>query len=678
MIPYAIYFLAVISSTAGAQDKYWIYFSDKGVQQRAFAPKSYSTEGAALSLGIEPRTLSRRAKIFDAPSVDALDLPVAVEYLAALRAQGIAPGTESRWLNAVSARLTADQRSSLQDLPFVARIERVRVYHTDSLTAGVQQSQALQKILAPYASRLDYGASYDQVQQINVPRLHDLNITGRGVIVGMLDAGYRWRTHEALRNTNVLAEYDFIQNDSVTSNQTGDGSTQDQHGTMTLSTLAGYMPGQLIGPAFGAAFLLGKTEYVPAELNIEEDHWVAGIEWLERSGADVVSTSLGYSEFDPGQHSYTYQDMNGHTAVTTKAAVIAARKGVLLCVAMGNEGALPWHFLTSPADADSIIAVGAVSGTGVVTSFSSVGPTSDGRTKPDVCARGLNDVVATPVTNGASTYVSVNGTSVSTPLVAGAAALLLSARPELTPMQVRDALRNTASNTALPDNSIGWGIIDAYKALLYNGLLISASLVVSTGADSARTIGATIIASAPLVTGSLQYHYSVDGAASFVSGVLQLSAQIDTATHSGTYSFVLPKKATQFYITAQDEHGVVRSLPYNAPAMVYDSFVKAVASPKLKDSVPSAAIPLNFALDQNFPNPFNGRTTIRFALAHAGRVSLTVYDILGRVAAVLANEEKDPGSYTVSWNASAVSSGIYFYALRTAEFSMIKKMVLLK
>lgn len=678
IIRYTIYFCAVFSLRAAAQEKYWIYFTDKGTQQRAFAAKAYNTVEAERLLGVTLRTLTRRSKISTEPRLDVSDIPVAPEYIAALRTLGIAPSVQSRWLNAVSAILTDNQRDSAATFAFVRTIERVHVRRVDSLTTGRQQLPTLQKSSSSYASRLDYGASLAQVQQINVPRLHDLSITGRGVLVGMLDAGYRWRNHEALRNTAVLSEYDFIQNDTVTSNESGDGISQDEHGTMTLSTLAGYMPGQLIGPAFGASYMLGKTEYVPAELNSEEDHWVAGMEWLERKGADIVSTSLGYSEFDAGQHSYTYADMNGRTAVTTKVAAFATRKGVLLCVAMGNEANLPWHFLTSPADADSILAVGAVDGTGVVTGFSSVGPTSDGRTKPDVCARGYAVYVATPVTKGNGTYTTINGTSLSTPLVAGVAALVLSARPELTPMQLRDALRNTASNTSSPNNSIGWGIVDAYRALLYNGLLVSASMDVSTNANNTRSIGVTILSSVPLVPESLLYHYSVDTAATFISGKLQLVVQTDTTLNGGVYTFVLPKQATHFFITAQDIRGDSRVLPYRAPEMLYDANAKYVVSPRVTLSIVPPVIPQSCALAQNFPNPFNGRTNISYALTQSSHVSLTVFDMLGRVVAVLENGVKEPGYFTAYWDAPAVASGVYYYSLRSRDFNDTKKMVLVR
>jgi len=684
MIRYAIFFLgaagflSAAAPHAGASEKFWISFADKGAAHGASVRKSYTPLESERLLGITRRALVRRAKTSASGSIDELDLPVAAEYLRTLRAAGVVPVAESRWLNAVSAYMTAEQRGRIEGLPFVASIEPVRVHRVVRISEPASARLPLGKTVPPSASGLDYGTSLEQVQQINVPLLHDLNVTGEGVLVGMLDSGFRWRTHEALKNINVLGEYDFIQRDSVTSNQSGDSGDEDEHGTMTLSVLAGNMPGRLIGPAYGASFMLGKTEYVPAELNSEEDNWVAGLEWLERNGADIVSTSLGYSTFDAGQRSYTYADMNGRTALTTRAAAVAARKGMLVCVAMGNEGNTSWRFLSSPADADSLLAVGSVSRDGIVSSFSSVGPTSDGRTKPDVCARGLQDVVAVPVETGASTYRSVNGTSVATPLVAGAAALVLSARPELTPMQLREALRATASNAGAPNNSLGWGIIDAYKALLYHGLVISASLDVAAATDGARTIDVAVLSASPLAAGSLVHHYSLDGGATFSAGLMRPLRLIDAATGSGIYSFVLPNTATHFFITAADNSGASGSLPFTAPKRVFDANLQPIDSPVERPVIEPFTGPQSFELAQNYPNPFNGSTTIRYALTQASHVTVTVYDVLGRVAAVLVDDEREPGIYSAAWNAPSAASGVYFYSLRTREFSDTKKMILIR
>ena len=241
---------------------------------------------------------------------------------------------------------------------------------------------------------------------------------------------------------------------------------------MTLSLIGGYKPGQIIGPAYGANFILAKTENTSSESPIEEDNWIAAMEWADSIGVEVTSTSLGYLAFDDtvsAQFDYTWQNMDGRTATITKGAVLAARKGIVVVNSAGNEGDDPTHnTLDAPADADSIITVGAVTIGGARSSFSSVGNTVDGRTKPDVMALGSNDYVANPYDITGKGYTDIySGTSFSCPLTAGVCAQLLSFNPKLTPIQIRDALRNTASQHTVPDRHMGWGIIDALAALNY-------------------------------------------------------------------------------------------------------------------------------------------------------------------------------------------------------------------
>jgi len=240
----------------------------------------------------------------------------------------------------------------------------------------------------------------------------------------------------------------------------------------TLSIIGGFKDGKLIGPAFDANFILAKTENTQSESPIEEDNWLAAAEWADSIGVDVTSTSLGYRDgFDFGFTDYTAADMNGKTTIITKAADMLASKGVVVVNAAGNEGtrlALQQNSLVAPADGDSVIAVGAVTTTGVLASFSSRGPTADGRIKPDVVATGVGVYFANGTPGATTGYFSGSGTSFSCPLTAGVAALILQKHPAWNPMQVREALRMTASNASSPNNNIGWGIINALAASNYS------------------------------------------------------------------------------------------------------------------------------------------------------------------------------------------------------------------
>ena len=325
------------------------------------------------------------------------------------------------------------------------------------------------QILDNNQRNLDYGNSITQIEQINCHSAHEAGYFGQGVRILFLDSGYML-SHMAFDSINLIAQYDFINNDSNTANEDNDHYQQDRHGTGMLSVIAGYYPGYLIGPAFQSEYLLAKTEDVSSESQIEEDNYVAALEWGEGLGADVASSSLGYLDW------YSYCNMDGNTAVTTIAVDVASSLGVLCITAAGNWGAesppsdpcqIPiQHYISAPADADSVISVGAVNSSGIIGYFSSRGPTYDGRIKPEVCAMGVGVVGASPGTQ--NDFITVySGTSASAPLVSGAAALIMSANPSWTAMKVRDAMMMTASQHESPDNTYGYGIIDVMAAINY-------------------------------------------------------------------------------------------------------------------------------------------------------------------------------------------------------------------
>lgn len=442
-----------LASSSGDAVKVWVYFSDRGT------PAGESASPSVDRALVGERSLERRARRSNGPLVDERDLPLNAPYLRALEDAGCEIVVASRYLNAASAWATPDGILAARDLPFVRKIDRVQTARRDIPEKIMDRPLDERRGEGPRgAPAVDYGTSYTQLDLMNAIPLHDANLHGEGVLVAMLDTGYN-RGHESLIHLDIIAERDFINNDPVTENQPGDPANQHNHGTYTLSALGGYAPGNLVGPAWAATFAIGKTERVDAEIQQEEDYYVAGLEWADSLGADIVSTSLGYYDW------YTYEDMDGNTAVTTIAADIAAAKGIAVITAAGNNGPLPWPGIIAPSDGDSVIAVGAVDASGIIASFSSRGPTWDNRIKPDVCAMGVMVYSASPADS--LSYVWVNGTSLSTPLVAGAAALCLQMHPYWTPVQLRDELRAHASRAAFPDNDYGWGVIDAYQTALF-------------------------------------------------------------------------------------------------------------------------------------------------------------------------------------------------------------------
>jgi hypothetical protein len=428
-----------------------------------------------LRKSAEPRALLsthaiwRRSKVRDAAHIiDEQDVPLEESYV-----QSVASFTSSirhrlKWFNAVSAMATKQQIEEIRRLPFVTEVELVGRWRTrkdDEQPQPMKNSPAAQTPSSTLA--LNYGTSFTQVNQINVPAVHNLGFYGQGVVIGVFDNGFRNLAHQAFDSMKIIATHDFVDHKvSVKPNDTlpGFGS----HGVWTLSTIGGYWPGSLIGPAFKSSFILARTENDSSETPIEEDNWAAAIQWADSIGVDVASTSLGYLGFDAPYTSLTWQDMNGHTALITNAADRAVGLGIVVVNSAGNSGFNPsQNTLIAPADGDSVITAGAVTSAGIRTSFSSVGPTTDNppRIKPDVMAmgQGVKTASATDTVN----YVGVSGTSFSCPLSAGVAALVLCANPSLTPIQVREAMRQTASNVCAPNNLMGWGILNALAAIKY-------------------------------------------------------------------------------------------------------------------------------------------------------------------------------------------------------------------
>lgn len=454
----------------------WVFFRDRG----------FPTPEAELRAirALPDRSAGRRPARRHAPTVQ--DLPVAPAFLEALEGLGARVRHPSRWLNAVSVDLPLARVDAVAALPFVRRLEPVRQQRRDKpdpvdhlLDADLtpERAEAVlgevrlpdlrlptpSQLVAPLTSypaeeALHYGASFNQSAQIGVVDLHRRGYTGAGVRVLILDTGFR-TDHKATLGRRVVAQHDFVFNDGNVNNEPADVSSAWSHGTAAWSNLGGFDPGGLVGVAYEAEILLAKTEDVRSELPIEEDNFVAALEWADTLGVDVASASLQYLRFD-NNSGYAYADLNGDTAVTTIACDFAAQRGVAVVVANGNSGP-GVGTIGAPADADSVISVGAVDSLGALTGFSSRGPTADGRIKPEITARGRSNYCAVASSNG---YGPASGTSFSTPLVGGVAALLLEAHPHWSGYDVRNALMTTASHPLSPDNNSGYGLVHARLA----------------------------------------------------------------------------------------------------------------------------------------------------------------------------------------------------------------------
>jgi len=561
-------------SQQDANVKYWIIFKDKG----EFKPEDKIFPGSpAYEKGktqLTERAIKRRMKVLTEDNlIDFHDLPLNEAYIGSVKKSGIDLIAESKWLNGVSAYLTEKQLEKVKDFDFVSQIKVVNKLYKQVFESNTEDNYDSEYLSADSNNVYDYGKSLKQMQMVNVPKLHNMGITGKGILIANFDDGFDWKNHEALRNLKVEDEYDFINKDNNASYEPNqkydDEKAQGNHGTATLSTMSGFKEGKLIGPAFDSKILLAKTEYITTETPMEEDFWLEAAEWAEAKGADIITSSLIYRDFDEPYktNSYSYDNLDGNTAITTIAADRAAYLGIVVCQAMGNYYQTEIPSLGSAADGDSIISVGAVNYSGDPAGFTSNGPTKDGRIKPDVVAPGVGVWVAKvkELSGNNNTYEYSSGTSFSTPITAGIAALILSAHPELTPMQVRDAIRNTASHSGNPDNVHGWGVVNAYDAALYHGMIWSNDFVIEKLSEEEFRFSTFLVSKDVIEPSSVKLNYSYDGGKNFSELPMELTESINDENNSGKYSAVL--KFTQntdnfkVYFSAKDFNGNSFSFP---------------------------------------------------------------------------------------------------------------------
>lgn len=460
--------LILFSQNTSAQfTRYVVKLKDK-----AGTPYSINDPSKFLSA----RAIARRTKQHIA--LDETDLPVTPRYIDSIRLSGnVVILDESKWLNQVCIATTDSSAiDKINRFPFVVTTQPLKRTANPKLSLRNKWDESIAKnkfserssnINSPLGPRhvsgdyYSYGDAFDQVHIHNGEYLHNKGFHGEGMLIAILDAGfYHYQTLPAFDSVNIrqqiMETHDFVDNE-VSVNE------DYYHGMQVFSIIAGNIPGQLVGTAPNADFLLYRSEDVASESPVEEQYWAAAAERADSAGADIITTSLGYNTFDNPVFDYTYADMNGHTTLIAKEATMAARKGMIVLAAAGNEGNNSWHFITTPADADSIISVGAVNNLGEPASFSSYGPSSDGRVAPVAASVGEGTFVSSttgPIGSG-------NGTSFATPNLAGLVTCLWQAFPEFTNMEIIDAVKKSSSIYNNPDDRIGFGIPDFQKAYDY-------------------------------------------------------------------------------------------------------------------------------------------------------------------------------------------------------------------
>ena len=394
-------------------------------------------------------------------TIDSLDYAVSPIYLDSIETLGANILHTSRWFNGATVEANEQTIQSIKQCTFVDTIYLTRTDEESSVIPPLSLRKREAK-----GDRLEAkGEGLEQLAQLNLLPLHQAGYKGKDIRVGIADGGfYNADSLESLPHDQWLGYTDLTDDKEDIFGQTGN------HGSLCLTAIVahkeisdGTLAGTFTysGTATEASYYLFKTEEHATESPKEIDNWVAAIEMADSLGLHIVSTSLGYTTFDDEQFNFAYSDMDGLTSRGALASRIAARKGMLLVTAMGNEGNKPWHYLSTPADADSILSVGAVNKDGIIAIFSSYGPTADGRTKPEVCAMGEGTCLINPANDD---VIASNGTSFACPLIAGMAACLWSALPEASNMEIREMIIRSCDRYDLPHEQYGYGIPDAWEA----------------------------------------------------------------------------------------------------------------------------------------------------------------------------------------------------------------------
>ena len=435
-------------NNAFAQDRYVIHFANKNN-----SPYSINNPQQFLS----QRAIDRRTK--QGIVIDQSDLPVNPSYVTGVAFTGAIVLNTSRWLNTATVQITNPaQLNMISALSYVSSVGNVGRYGHQK---NGNEKFADEKIQTPVnnnssflrTNNFNYGQATDQTQMISINALHDLGYAGEGMLIALLDGGFMDANimpalDSVFANNQVIATWDFVSNDVNVYDD-------NWHGASVFSCIAANVPGEMVGTAPHAQFLLLRSEDVNSEYIIEEYNYASAAEYADSAGADVIHSSLGYTTFDEPSQDHTYADMNGNTAPATIAADLAAKKGIIVTSSAGNEGNSAWNFISVPADGDSVLAVGAVDQQAMYSSFSSNGPSADGRIKPDVAAVGGGTFLYMPFN---PSVVQASGTSFSGPIMAGAAACLWQSWPSKKNMEIVQAIKRSANQYFNPDTLLGYGI----------------------------------------------------------------------------------------------------------------------------------------------------------------------------------------------------------------------------
>ena len=420
-----------------SQEHAWVYFKDK--------PEETTYLNNPLAM-LSQKALDRRTK--QNIVIDLKDIPIAKSYIdAVVNATGIKVMAKSKWLNALHITGSETKINDLLGLSFVDHVEfAANDLNKNSLLEKPTQDKF------EISENFNYGSSLNQIEMLKGDFLHQQNNTGQGMTIAVMDAGFpgvdTFSAFQRIRDNNqILGGYDYV-------NRNTNFYSGISHGTSVLSTMAGFIDGQLVGTAPDANYYLFITEDASQETPLEESLWVEAAEKADSIGVDIINTSLGYTTFDEARYDYSYADMNGNTTFITRGADIAFSRGMIIVNSAGNSGNNSWHYINAPADGLNVLTIGAVDMDETITSFSSFGPTFDGRIKPDANAKGGGATII----NSSGTVTTGSGTSFASPIICGVIACFWQAYPDKTNAEIVQIIRESGHLYGTPTDHEGYGI----------------------------------------------------------------------------------------------------------------------------------------------------------------------------------------------------------------------------
>lgn len=652
---YSSLLIIIILTTPLQSEKYRVFFTDKGNQVLEYNNDLYNS----ILDNLDKKAIQRRKINLESDTILSFrDIPIYQNYLDSLENVGIEIISQLTWYNYIVIDSDSLVASELLDYPFVSDVQQViKNYKDETNTLQINN-----------CDEFDYNLSENHIKMLNVDKLHQYGITGQGARLGFLDTGFDWLRHNAIKNTNVIKTYDFIYRDTIVSNQKVDVQSQINHGTIVMSTVTAYDNGRYIGVAPNVEVYLAKTEDMKSETYYELDLFAEAIIWMENNGVDIINASLGYRSLDT--FSIPFSDLDGNTTIAAKAVNDASELGMICVIAAGNNGDRA-ETISSPTDADSSVSVGALTPNGIdLVGFSSNGPNASGVMKPNLVAQG-SQIFAVSTANDSS-YAPTAGTSISSPLIAGSFALLMSIHPTVKSSTLKSWMYQSADRFNNPDNRFGYGLPNVFesaksssKVITYPNIVVSEEFTrlyfyIFPDEDLINytieiMLSENTIKNFPLRKTNIEKQYIVDlPNMYFLNNKLDIRVTISDVLQD----FYFPDKNSYFTVTNESDLiqcGVIKDELFTDSLEIIQSDLLIVPNIIYNDF----------------------KTDIILKLFDYESITISVFDITGKEMFKTITDF-GPGNFKRNISLNNLNSGTYFILVKTDNNVLREKIIFLK